>query len=287
MSISQLMAMRNTMPKSLSMDLSPRALEAWNPSLKAQVDDKASISIFGTIGYDYYTGDGVTANRIAAALRSIGAENDVNVYINSPGGDMFEGIAIKSLLDEHKGKVTVKVIGLAASSASIVAMGGDEIQMARAAFLMIHNCWVCGCGNRNQLREIADWLEPFDEAMADVYADRTGGSINDIQSLMDKETWLGGSRSIELGFADSIIDVAIKEGSDNTNASALRKMEAALARAGLSRGERRSLMSEFNAGKPGATGKNGKPGAVDSSRGLNIELGSLSGLSSELQTLMR
>ncbi|HCF5801664.1 TPA: Clp protease ClpP, partial [Pseudomonas aeruginosa] len=104
----------------------------------------------------------------AGALRAIGGDVDVTVNINSPGGDVFEGLAIYNLLREHKGKVSVNIIGLAASAASFIAMAGDEIRIGRAAFLMIHNAWLIAMGNRNDLREIADWLEPFDMTLADI-----------------------------------------------------------------------------------------------------------------------
>ncbi|BEN40789.1 hypothetical protein SMKC049_25810 [Serratia marcescens] len=118
----------------------PSALERWNGGLKAAASNDNSISVFDVIGQDYW-GEGVTAKRIAGALRSMNGA-DVTVNINSPGGDMFEGLAIYNLLREYQGKVTVKVLGLAASAASIIAMAGDEIQIGRGAFLMIHNCWV-------------------------------------------------------------------------------------------------------------------------------------------------
>lgn len=286
MSLSQLLAMRGTMPKSLSMDLSPLALNAWNPGLRAEsTEQDATISIFDVIGYDWWTGEGTTAKRIAGALRSIGAEKDVTVYINSPGGDLFEGLAIHNLLKDHKGKVTVKIIGVAASSASVIALAGDEVQIARAAFDMMHNSWVCACGNRHELRDVADWLEPFDYAMADLYAERSGKPIKEMQKLMDAESWIGGAQAVELGLADSIIDIETSEGSADAQASALKKMEVALARAGLSRSDRRSLMSEFKTSMPGATGV-GKPGATNnpagSDAGLNLQLGGLTSLAANL-----
>ena len=95
----------------VTSQISPRALDRWNPGIcasAAEDDDARSISVYDVIGYDYWTGDGVTAKRIAAALRNMGA-GPVTVNINSPGGDMFEGLAIYNLLREHKGEVTVKV----------------------------------------------------------------------------------------------------------------------------------------------------------------------------------
>ncbi|MBH7792416.1 Clp protease ClpP, partial [Clostridioides difficile] len=173
-------------------DLAPKALDAWRPELRAASGDNpdSTITIYEPIGYDWWTGEGVTAKRIAGALRAIGSDVDVTVNINSPGGDVFEGLAIYNLLREHKGKVTVNIIGLAASAASFIAMAGDEIRIGRAAFLMIHNAWLIAMGNRNDLREIADWLEPFDMTLADIYAQRTGIDIDDIVKQMDAETWI-------------------------------------------------------------------------------------------------
>ena len=125
----------------------PSALDRWNGGLKAAASDDNTISVFDVIGQDYW-GEGVTAKRIAGTLRSMNGA-DVTVNINSPGGDMFEGLAIYNLLREYQGKVTVKVLGLAASAASIIAMAGDDIQIGRGAFLMIHNCWVVAIGNRH------------------------------------------------------------------------------------------------------------------------------------------
>lgn len=262
MRLDQILAMRGSMPKSLQMDLSPRALELWRPGVQAEVkDDEATISILDTIGQNFWTGEGVTAKSIAGALRSIGADQPVTVYINSPGGDMFEGLAINSLLQEHRGKVTVKVLALAASAASVIAMGADEIQIARSAFFMIHNAWVCSCGNRHELREVADWLEPFDAAMADVYAERTGLPIKDVAKAMDKESWIGGADAVEQGYADSVIDYTAKD-DGSTQASAVRKIDMALARAGIPRSERRTLINEFKTSTPGAAGV-GMPGATD------------------------
>lgn len=153
-------------PSALSKrDLPSAAMERWNGGIKAAKPDENSISVFDVIGSDYW-GDGETASRIAGALRSMNGA-DVTVNINSPGGDMFEGLAIYNLLREYEGKVTVKVLGLAASAASIIAMAGDDIQIGRGAFLMTHNCWVYAMGNRHDLEQIAADMAPFDKAMGD------------------------------------------------------------------------------------------------------------------------
>lgn len=290
MSIDQLLAMRSGMPKSLHMDLSPKALELWKPGIKAEVkDDEATISILDVIGYDYWSGEGVTAKRIAGALRSIGKDKPVTVYINSPGGDMFEGLAIYSLLQEHKAKVTVKVLALAASAASIIAMGADEIHMSRSSFFMIHNAWVVAAGNKNELREVADWLDPFDMAMADIYADRTGLDIKEITRAMDKESWIGASESVELGYADSVIDLKSIDDGEGSPSSAIRKMDLVLAKSGIARSERRKLLNDFKSSMSGAAG-NGKSGATthDKPGAVTLNLATdISALSANLSTILK
>jgi len=234
-------------------DISDKALARWNPGVRAADETDRSISIYDVIGQDYWTGEGVTAKRIAAALRAIG-KGPVTVNLNSPGGDMFEGLAIYNLLREHPGEVTVKVLGLAASAASIIAMAGDTVQMSRASFLMIHNSWVYAAGNRNDLREIADFLEPFDRAMADIYAARTGIDADTIGEMLDAETWLGGSDAIAQGFADELLaSDQITEG-EKANAAAVRRLEAALRASGLPRSEAMRLISEFKSSLRDAAG---------------------------------
>ncbi|MDI6637193.1 head maturation protease, ClpP-related [Pantoea dispersa] len=243
-------------------DLPSSAMERWNGGIKAAKSDDNSISVFDVIGADWY-GDGVTASRIAAALRAIGGA-DVTVNINSPGGDMFEGLAIYNLLREYDGKVTVKVLGLAASAASIIAMAGDEVQIGRGAFLMIHNCWVYAMGNRHDLAQVAADMEPFDKAMNDIYGARTGLSSEAIEAMMNAETYIGGSDAVEKGFADRLLAADEIADGDDSPAAALRKLDAMLAKTDTPRSERRKLLKALTGGKPGAAATpEGMPGATD------------------------
>lgn len=239
-------------PNGLQWEVSPQALERWTPGLMAVEKSDNTISILDPIGQDPWTGEGVTAKRISAALRAIGADSDVVVNLNSPGGDLFEGMTIYNLLREHKGSVTVKVLGVAASAASIIAMAGDEILIARAAFLMIHDTWVVAVGNRNDLRDIADTLEPFDAAMADIYAARTGLDAKKVGKMMDAETWIGGAAAVEQGFADVLLpaDEVKDDPKARTDTVAAHLLDLALAKAGLPRSERRSLLKDFKTGTP-------------------------------------
>lgn len=243
----------------------PEVFDKWNAGLRAAADSADNvISVLDVIGEDYWSGGGVTAKRVAAALRSIG-NRDIEVHVNSPGGDMFEGIAIYNQLREHPGKVTVKVMGLAASAASIIAMAGDEVQIGSASFLMIHNCWVMAMGNRHDMAETAAFLEPFDAAMADVYAARSGQAKEDIAAWMDAEKWIGGQEAIDLGFADTLLATdAVKEDGKAKKAAAAhnatRQAEIALC-AQMSRSEARALIGKLK-GTPGAA-QPATPGAGD------------------------
>lgn len=231
----------------------------WDRSVRASAEDDATISILDVIGQDFW-GEGVTARRIAGALRNIG-NRAVTVTINSPGGDVFEGLAIYNLLREHPAKVTVKVLGLAASAASVIAMAGDEVRVARAGFLMIHNTWVVASGNRHDLREAAEYLEPFDRALVDIYAARTGLDEADLTQMLDKETWIGGADAVEQGFADLLLPSdAVKE-EPQASVPAIKRLDEALAKGErLPRAERRRLFKDL-AATPCA-GADGMPSAA-------------------------
>lgn len=261
----------------------PSALDRWNGGLKAAASDDNTISVFDVIGQDYW-GEGVTAKRIAGALRSMNGA-DVTVNINSPGGDMFEGLTIYNLLREYQGKVTVKVLGLAASAASIIAMAGDEIQIGRGAFLMIHNCWVIALGNRHDFAAMAEYLEPFDNAMADIYSARSGLDSDAVKQMMDGETYIGGSDAIEKGLADGLLSSDSVTGDDESPAAALRKLDSLLAKANTPRSERRKLLKALTGNTPGAvTDPTGTPSAAEASPETLAKLdAALSGLVSACQ----
>ena len=262
-------------------DLPASALERWNGGLRAASSNDNTISIFDVIGKDFW-GDGVSASRIAGALRSMNGA-DVTVNINSPGGDMFEGLAIYNLLREYEGKVTVKVLGLAASAASIIAMAGDEVQIGRGAFLMIHNCWVVAMGNRHDLEKVATEMAPFDKAMADIYSARSGLKTADIESMMDGETYIGGSEAVDKGFADSLLSADEISTEDESPAAALRKLDALLAKTNTPRAERRKLIKALTGGMPGAaTPTDGTPGAAD-----DIKPETISSLENALAALVK
>jgi len=246
-------------PRTYQWDAPSDVLERWaeQPHASATVDGTdTTISIFDVIGDDGWTGGGVTANRISAALRSIG-NRDVIVRINSPGGDMFEGIAIYNLLRNHPAKVTIEVLGWAASAASIIAMAGDVIRMGLGSFMMVHNAWGVVIGNRHDMREAASLFDEFDVALADIYHARTGMDRIGIERLMDAETFMTAAQAVEYGFADAVDDAIVHGGNDEDRARAAatapvrpeihakRRIDAALAQQGISRTERRKMFCQI------------------------------------------
>ncbi len=244
-------------------DARPDALERWRPEIRAAQEADNAITIYDAIG-ENWDGTGVTAKRIGAALRAIGAGNDVSVNVNSPGGSFFEGVAIYNLLRQHQGKVTVNVVGLAASAASVIAMAGDEILMGDGAFLMVHNAWAVAMGNRHDLADAAAQLEPFDAAMAAVYAARAGISTSKAAALMDQETWMGAHQAVKDGFATGLMPgkSITQDASAHIERKTLALIEASMARAGHSRSVRREAFKAlFSGGTPGAATTPAMPSA--------------------------
>ena len=244
-------------PHSYTWDAPSDALDRWADAPKAaEANDPNTISVYGVIGEDMFE-EGFTARRMAGALRAVG-KNAVTVNVNSPGGDMFEGLAIYNLLREHPAKVTVKVMGVAASAASIIAMAGDEVLMGTGSVMMIHNAWGLVIGNRHDFADAASVFQTFDASMASIYAARTGMTEEEVMAMLDGPTrasdgtYMTATEAIAKGFADGEFDE--DEYGDKARAElpanvlALRRLDAALARQGMPRTERRALLSDAKGG---------------------------------------
>lgn len=228
---------------SVKFDSRPDALQRWDAGIRAAVDDSTSVSIYDQIG-ESWDGSGMTAKRMAGILRSIG-DKDIQVNLNSPGGDFFEGVAIYNMLRQHKAKVTVNVLGLAASAASVIAMAGDEINMGEGSFLMIHNAWCMAIGNRHDMQAASEQLAPFDAAMAEVYAARSGKSTKYAATLMDAESWIGAELAIKEGFATGMMSNDLITQDTKASASNVRKIESALIASGMPRSQAQKTISDF------------------------------------------
>lgn len=242
-----------------------QALERWNPAIIAAVPvDETTINIYSTIG-EYGDGHGMTAKMVNNILRRADGRA-VHINMNSPGGDFFEGNAIYNLLKEYKGEVNIRVVGLSASAASIVAMAGDNIEIAQSGFFMIHNAWTVQIGNRHLMQKTADTLEKFDIAMAEIYVEKTGKKAKEISKMLDAETWISGIEAVEQGFAHALLaseDIALDETPQAEFNASLKKVDVALAKAGIPRSQRRNLLDELLTSKPGAAAvdKTPMPGA--------------------------
>lgn len=165
---------------------------------------KGELYLYGEISDVSWFGDEVTPAQFQRDLSALGQIDALDVYINSPGGDVFAGLSIYQMLKRHPAQVTAHVDGLAASSASIVAMAGDRLVMPKAATLMIHNAWALAAGNKARMRSLADELERIDGQLAGIYAERTGKSPEVVAQWMDEERWMSGEEALADGFCDEI-----------------------------------------------------------------------------------
>lgn len=168
--------------------------------MQAQSDGVADIYIYDEIGYW-----GVTAKSFIADLEALGELSLINLHINSPGGDVFDGIAIFNALKHCGAAITVHVDGIAASMASYIAMVGNPVIMPENTMMMIHKPWGVAGGNADEMRDYADLLDKVENNLIPAYAEKTGKTPEEIAALLADETWLSGSECVELGFADQVV----------------------------------------------------------------------------------
>jgi len=167
-------------------------------SIQARADQPAEISVFDEIG-----AWGVSAKQFIGELKAIDATS-IKLAINSPGGSVFDALAMYNALRQHPANVEVTVLGIAASAASLLAMAGDTIIMPENAFMMIHNPLNFAYGNADELREMADVLDKIGASLIATYAARTGLPDDEIKALLDAETWLNAEEAVLKGFADEL-----------------------------------------------------------------------------------
>jgi ATP-dependent Clp protease protease subunit len=161
---------------------------------------KGTMDLYGIIGADWF-GEGITSAMISDALKGMGSVGTIAVNINSPGGDVFEGRGIYTLLKQHAARVEVNVIAEASSAASLIAMAGDEISMAEGALMMIHRASGLAYGNVDDITKLADLLRVVDDTLIKTYAARSGNSEKDVKAWMDAETWMTADEAVARGFA--------------------------------------------------------------------------------------
>ncbi len=166
--------------------------------------EKADLYIYGDItSWPWYESD-VSAYLLSKKLEELKETSEINVYINSYGGEVAEGLAIYNALKRHKAKVVTHCDGFACSISSVIFMAGDERIMSNASALMIHNAWNYTYGNANELRKEADNLEKITQLSVNAYMSQASISEEELKSMMDEETWLMPQDALEYGFATSI-----------------------------------------------------------------------------------
>lgn len=170
----------------------------WFQVVAAKDNEEAQILLFDYIGWPY--------NDPRDLIHALSEMGDVTIRINSPGGDVFDGASIFNALTSHKGKVTTRIEGLAASIASVIAMAGAKVQAYDNTMLMIHNAWTCMCGNQYEMRDTADLLEKVDGNILDAYQKKTKMAKRDITEMMKNTTWMTAKEAKEKGFVDVIVD---------------------------------------------------------------------------------
>lgn len=173
--------------------------------MKALNDGKAEIFIYSDIGYDWWE-DKSTAQLFAEELKNLGDVSSIDLHINSNGGDVFDGQAIHTLIKNHKGFVTAYIDGLAASIATVIAMGADKVIMPKNAMMMIHNAWTGLYGNANDLRKMADDLDHINDTIVNTYLAKVKDKTDEatIRDLMNKESWLNAEECLSLGLCDEV-----------------------------------------------------------------------------------
>lgn len=174
----------------------------WN-FVKNDKTAETELIFDGPISSESWWGDEITPEIFRDELSKV--KGNLTVWLNSPGGDCFSASQIYTMLRNHNGKITVKIDGIAASAASVVAMAGDETLISPTGMIMIHNPMTFASGNKADMEKTIAVLEEVKESIINAYARKTSLSRNKISRLMDEETWMNAEKALQLGFVDSIL----------------------------------------------------------------------------------
>lgn len=185
--------------------MKPKAKKFWKWTNQADGEqgEERVLELYGTIADESWFDDDITPKEFRDELFS--GTGDVTVWINSPGGDCVAASQIYTMLMDYKGKVTVKIDGIAASAASVIAMAGTTVLMAPTALMMIHNPMTAAFGDHEDMQKAIEMLEEVKESIINAYEIKTNLSRAKLSHLMDSETWMNAKKAIELGFADDIL----------------------------------------------------------------------------------
>ena len=168
-----------------------------------QEAEERTLFLNGTIAEESWFDDDVTPALFKDELNA--GTGDITLWINSPGGDCVAAAQIYNMLSEYPGKVTVKIDGIAASAASVIAMAGNDVQMSPVSMMMIHNPATMAWGDHTEMKKALELLDAVKESIINAYVLKTGQSRAKLSHLMDAETWMDANKAVELGFADGIL----------------------------------------------------------------------------------
>ncbi|WP_449461008.1 head maturation protease, ClpP-related [Streptococcus suis] len=169
----------------------------------------------GTIAEESWFDDEITPKLFKDELEN--HKGDITVWINSPGGDCIAAAQIYNMLISHKGNVTIKIDGIAASAASVIAMAGTKVLMSPVSMLMIHNPMTIAFGDKHQMKQAISMLDEVKESIMNAYEIKTGLSRQKLSNMMDSETWMNVHTAMELGFADDILQRTEKQDAPNVS----------------------------------------------------------------------
>jgi ATP-dependent Clp protease protease subunit len=193
---------------------------------------KASLNIFGDITSWPWLESDVSAYNLSKKLDELTDVSEIDVYINSYGGEVAEGLAIYNALKRHKAKVVTHCEGFACSIASVIFMAGDERVMSESSLLMVHNAWSYGQGNAADLRKQADDLDKITQASITAYKAHSNLSEDEIKALLDAETWILPEEALEYGFATAIEKTESDKASQNARAALVKLIKGTVKQEG-------------------------------------------------------
>ena len=176
-------------------------------------EDVRTLYLDGAIAEETWYGDEITPKLFKSEL--VSGEGDITIWINSPGGDVFAAAQIYNMLKDYPGKITVKIDGIAASAASVIAMAGSEVLMSPVSMLMIHNPITIAYGDTVEMERAIAMLAEVKESIINAYEGKTGLSRAKLAHLMDAESWFNAKKAVELGFADGILFSDQNSGQEN------------------------------------------------------------------------
>lgn len=193
----------------------------WNWKKIKNKDDTTENILFlnGTIAEESWFDDDITPGLFKSELEK--NNGDITVWINSPGGDVIAAAQIYNMLMDHKGNVTVKIDGIAASAASVIAMAGTKVLMSPVSMMMIHNPMTLAFGDKTEMKRAISMLDEIKDSIVNAYEIKTSLARDKISKLMDEETWMNANKAMEMGFCDDIMKREINEDLDSPSISSM------------------------------------------------------------------